>query len=446
MVHLTIGNSYSSIKGFSQKQLAEIKAILSYQIDANKSYYSGGWRSRKRYLIDRHGNFPTGLLYLVEKYLANIEYARLDTRAKPNSLNDSQTWFIGGEHPTPYPEQIEAAKAVVLNSRGIVVAPTGSGKSLIAALIIDALKVPTLIVVPTLELRKQLIASLSAWFGDDKVGGLKDCTLVAVENVDALKMTPLHGYDLVIIDEFHHSAAKTYRNLNKKSWDRVYYKIGLTATPFRSNDNERLLLESILSKEIYRIHYLDAVKNGRIVPMEAYYIELPRLTMQGNESSWASVYSELIVNNEYRNMVIVELLDSLKERGSPTLCLVKEIAHGNIISDSTGVPFANGSDVDTRIKILEFNTSEIKQLIGTSGILGEGVDTKPAEWIILAGGGKSKNQFMQQCGRGFRTYPGKESCKVILFKDPSHKYLLRHFKECCKFLKEEYGIVPVKLN
>ena len=85
-------------------------------------------------------------------------------------------------------------------------------------------------------------------------------------------------------------------------------------------------------------------------------------------------------------------------------------------------------------------------LIGTTGVLGEGIDTRPAEWIIIAGLGKSKNQFMQNIGRGIRVYPGKKSCKVILFKDGSHKWTLKHFKEQCMILKEVYGIVPMRLE
>ena len=63
----------------------------------------------------------------------------------------------------------------------------------------------------------------------------------------------------------------------------------------------------------------------------------------------------------------------------------------------------------------------------------------------MAGGGKSKNAFMQQCGRGFRTFGDKESCKILMFLDNNNKWLKAHFKQCVKYLAEEYGVKPVQL-
>ena len=51
--------------------------------------------------------------------------------------------------------------------------------------------------------------------------------------------------------------------------------------------------------------------------------------------------------------------------------------------------------IHTRVCFLEFNMGEIKTLIGTTGVVGEGVDTRPTEYVIIAGLGKSKPAFMQ---------------------------------------------------
>lgn len=268
--------------------------------------------------------------------------------------------------------------------------------------------------------------------------------MIAVENVDALDPNKLLvGYNCVIIDEFHHSAAKTYRKLNTKAWKNVYHRFGMTATAFRSKDEEKLLLESVLSEVIYEVNYQTAVYKRYIVPMEAYYIDLPKQTVKGE--TWAQVYNELVVNNSHRNDIIVGILECAPKQLGPTLCLVKEIAHGNKISVKSKVSFANGQSSDCTDLIKGFNNGQLMSLIGTTGVLGEGVDSRPAELIIIAGLGKSKNAFMQQCGRGFRRYPGKESCKIILFRDPSHKWTIKHFNAQKKYLLEEYGVVPVKI-
>jgi superfamily II DNA or RNA helicase len=188
------------------------------------------------------------------------------------------------------------------------------------------------------------------------------------------------------------------------------------------------------------IDYQTAVENKYIVPVEAYYIEIPKTEIKGNERSWASMYSELVVMNETRNHIISDLLVSLKDKS--TLCLVKEIKHGSAL----GGYFAHGENSDTPHLITLFNRGKLKTLVGTTGVLGEGVDTRPAEYVIIAGLGKSRPQFMQQIGRGVRNYPGKTSCKVIIFLDKSHKWTRTHLREQCKILLEYYGVVPSKLE
>lgn len=390
--------------------------------------------------MGKKGDFPTGLLpYVLEYFQQKGQVPEIrDLRIVPKPRLGLFTY--SPVHP-PRPEQQDAAKACKRSRRGIVVAPTGLGKSQIIELIINELQVPTLIVVPTLSLKHQLRESLTKAFGS--------LVHIRVENVDALDpKAPLKGYDCVIIDEFHHSGAATYRKLNKIAWKGVYYKFGLTATPFRSRDEERLLLESVLSQVIYRVEYKTAVEKGYIVPIEAYYYELPVIEPKGNEFNWHSMYSELVVNNEKRNLLLADIIVKLHIAGISALCLVKEIAHGERLQEmlTDAFNFANGEAGTARHLIDLFNDRKIKVLIGTNGVLGEGVDTRPAEFVIIGGLGKSKNAFMQQCGRGVRNYAGKESCKVILIKDASHKWMLDHFKKQCKYLKEEYGVKPTKLE
>lgn len=448
-LNLIINNSTCSITGLSIEQHKALRDILSYEENPQAAYYSENFRSSKRYLMDKKGVFPTGLLYLVQDYLKTHKLIGtvFDCRFLPEPMPDDFHFDLEFSLLAPYPEQMAAAQACQMHGRGIICAPTGVGKSMIAALIIERIKVPTLVVVPSLELKKQLTQSLSKAFGASKVGSAHEKKLIAVENVDALDPEQvLDLYDCVIIDEFHHSGATTYRKLNKKAWSGVYYKFGLTATPFRSKDEERLLLESVLSQVIYQIAYQKAVKKGYIAPLEAYYYEIPKQKVKGYR--WAEVYSELVVNNQPRNQLIANLLEDLNAAGASTLCLVKEIKHGENIQKllTFDCAFVKGENDNNRMLIVEFLLRQRQCLIGTTGVLGEGVDTKPAEYVIIAGLGKSKNQFMQQSGRSFRVSPGKESAKLILILDRSHRWSISHFKAQCKYLLEEYGITPTKLK
>lgn len=455
MITLTVDNSYSQLSGLSIPQFKEVRNLLSYSIDASIAHFSGNYYNTTRYLIDKKGNFPTGLLYLVIDWLCKnkIDHHLRDNRVKPRASQIVLKSIYKDSMPPPYPEQLEAVKRALTTQRGILSLPTGTGKSLIIALLCKAFGVRTLVVVPTLELKRQLTETLRSYFGNNTTGELtkSESSWIAVENVDALDpKVPLKRTDMVIIDEFHHSAAKTYRELNKHAWGKIYYRFGMTATPFRTDDNERLLLESVLSEVIYQLDYKTAVERGYIVPVIASYIELPKTTIKGN--AWASVYSQLVVNNVPRNEIIAEILVKLHVNNISTLCLVKEIKHGeNILKESYGIssqyklPWVNGQDNESRSFIEEFNNRVFPVLVGTTGVLGEGIDTKPAEVVIIAGLGKAKGQFMQAVGRGVRKYPSKTECHVIIFKDPSHKFTMRHFKEQCKILLEQYGVKPTKL-
>lgn len=442
MIQLQIDNSTCKIQGLSLPQFNQLRELLSYKTSA-RNYTVKQMLFNKKYLLSKRCEFPTGLLYLVIRFLkeTQILYRTLDLRTpwRPQE----RLFNASLPHPS-YPEQKAAAEAAGGLKRGIVVAPTGLGKSVIAALIIAELKVPTLVVVPRLELKRQLMQTLSEIFGNEKVGSGRPIDVQNVDSLDPNKVVTDRG--CVIIDEFHHSGAATYQKLNKKAWSKIYSKIGLTATPFRADEDERLLLESVLSQVIYRVNYREAVDKGYIVPFDVYYYDLPKQQMKGNSNNWASVYSELIVNNKIRNELIVDLMKRLHASKCSTLTLVKEVAHGETLSALSGAAFAHGQAEDCKDLIGWFSSAKLRSLIATTGVAGEGVDTKAAEFILLAAGGKSKNQFMQNVGRCFRRFEGKERGSVIMFRDPSHKFLLKHFNACVRYLRDEYGIVPIKLT
>lgn len=434
MIEIRVNNSFSQIVGLNTKQYSEIRKLLSYTPDPKAAYFRGGFNYTK-YLIDKKGNFPTGLLNKVINHVGGKQYTflvkDLSKAPKASKLHSLRLGNI-----TPYADQVNAAKRAVKRRRGTISMVTGYGKSITMALLINELQVKTLVIVPNLELKRQLSETFKRLFGT-----LKNIT---IENIDSTTLKNHKDYGCLIIDEVHHAAARTYHKLNKVAWGSIYYRFGFTATPWRNVDAEQILLESIAGQVIYKVSYKDAVKQGAIVPVEGYYYDLPKKPTEAY--TWRQVYDELIIDNEHRNALIADLLLKLNEAGVSTLCLVKEIAHGNILRDMTGCPFANGQDEDSKLWITLFNRGECKVLIGTYGVLSEGVDTRPCEYVVIAGIGKAKSSFMQQVGRGVRKHLNKESCKVVLFRDRSHKFCLQHFNTQAKILKEEFGVEVLKLE
>lgn len=429
MIVITVDNSYSKISGLSMKQMHFLRKELSYTVGGSSAYFSG-YGIRRKSLLNKHGEFATGLIHRVYSFLDlnrlsyNSNYKNIVPRIKPRKQINCDL--------IPYEDQSNALSAAIRNKRGIISMPTGTGKSHVIHMIVAELNVNTLIVVPTLELKAQLQSIL------------RGMDTVTIENIDSKALNRPLNYDCLIIDEGHHAAAKTYQRLNRSVWQGIYYRFFFTATPFRNDTEETLLFEAICGQVIYKLDYRTAVSKGYIVPIEAYYLE--SIWQETNTYSYSEVYKQLIVRNDYRNLMIARLAKILKENNIYTLILVKEIAHGKELSSITGIEFINGEDTDSRSLIDQFNEGLIKILIGTMGILGEGVDTKPCEYIIMAGGGKAKSQFMQAIGRGTRRYENKESAKVILIQDKSHKFLTRHFNMQCAILKKEYNVICQKLN
>lgn len=428
---ICIGNSYSQLTGFTTSQFAAIRKELSYT--PPKNYAKPQQFNKPQYLIDSKGFFPTGLVVKLKAFLKahNVPYTSVDGRVQPPKAAP-----LSVKGHVPYSDQQSAVAACLSRHRGIVSMPTGAGKSLVITHLVASLGVRTLIVVPTTELKKQLKETLL-----EALGSLKNIT---VENIDATALKTATNFDCLIIDESHHSAARTYRKLNKTAWKGIYYRFFFTATPFRNLEEEQVLFESVAGQKIYELTYKQAISKGYIVPVEAYYVDVPKQATDAY--TYAQVYRELVVTNASRNAAIVDLLTSLHSAGTSALCLVKEIAHGEALTALAPFPFVNGQDEDSRGFIAQFNARKAKVLIGTTGIVSEGVDTKPCEYVIIAGLGKAKSQFMQAVGRAVRKYPGKESAKVIIFRDASHKFTLSHFNSQKKILLEEYGIKVVRLD
>jgi superfamily II DNA or RNA helicase len=426
MISITLGNSYSSIKGLSPKAEKQLRDKLSYVVGGSSAYFSK-YGPRRKSLLSKRGEFPTGLLGRVVEEFDYKTTLVVDKRTKPaykptrsKTYTESYLWQKAA---------VEVASAF---GRGTISAVTGSGKSRVIKLLAEYYGLKTLVIVPSLEIKKQLQSDF------------KDMPLVRVENIDSKVLNTLKNIDVLIIDEAHHSASATYQKLNKTAWSTIYYRFFLTATPFRNDAEETLLYESIAGDLIYSLSYKDAVVNGYIVPVEAYILEVPK--QKTDAFTYQQVYSQLVVNNTAANELIGYTLLMLNQAKINTLCLVTEVAHGNKLSELTGLPFVNGADNDSRDYIDLFNRGEIPAIIATTGVMGEGVDSKAAEYVIIAGMGKAKSRFQQQVGRVLRKYKNKESGKVIIIRNTGHKYLLRHFNAQVKILLDEYGVKPVKLD
>jgi superfamily II DNA or RNA helicase len=158
--------------------------------------------------------------------------------------------------PRPYQEEALVAWQAE-GSRGVVVLPTGSGKTLLGALAIAETGMWSLVVVPTIDLLAQWRRALAQALGTSEeqigvVGGgersIQPITIITYESA-AIHTRLLNRFGLLVFDECHHLPAPSYRQIAEGAFTPV--RLGLSATPERA-DQEHLALERLIGPVVYR--------------------------------------------------------------------------------------------------------------------------------------------------------------------------------------------------
>ena len=174
------------------------------------------------------------------------------------------------------------------NFRGVVVLPTGAGKSIIGSQAIRELKQRTLIVVPTVELMHQWRTKIRKHLGppDNAIGmwgggrrSLGDITITTYQSACRREflMVAMDRFNLIIFDETHHLPAETYIEIAKRL--TAWHRIGLTATPERIDRRDRLL-PIFVGDLIYGAGMRELIRRGHLA---RYEYEKIRIDMSDEE-------------------------------------------------------------------------------------------------------------------------------------------------------------------
>jgi superfamily II DNA or RNA helicase len=122
--------------------------------------------------------------------------------------------------------------------------------------------------------------------------------------------------------------------------------------------------------------------------------------------------------------------------GKSVLVLVDEVLHGRELSQNLGIPFATGQDAKSSEYVDELNAGKIKGLVGTTGKVGEGTDTKNVDVLILANFVASKGPVIQAVGRALRKQGTKTKALILDYVPKGSTMLSRHATQRMKFYKE----------
>jgi superfamily II DNA or RNA helicase len=352
----------------------------------------------------------------------------------------------------PFPHQREAVEAwTKAGRRGCVILPTGTGKTFVAVLAIESTQRPTLVVTPTIDLMNQWYAELTDHFGIPiglLGGGYYDFQAITVTSYDSAYIHLErwgHRFAMLVFDEAHHLPGATYSEAAVGSL--APFRLGLTATPERSDGGDMMLPELIgpivYRKEIQQLsgQYLADYRTQRVyidltdderqryqICKDEYRAFASRIGISfGSPNGWQRFIFEAGRTAEgqsalkaYRELKRIERGASAKftilER------LLHEHARERIIiftADNATVyeiarrylipPITHQTKIKERKDILKKFHSGDYGIVITSQVLNEGVDVPAAGVGIVLSGSGSTRENVQRLGRLLRKFKGKQA-------------------------------------
>jgi superfamily II DNA or RNA helicase len=385
--------------------------------------------------------FPTGHLNLVKEALkaVNAVYTTLDYRKVP--AND----LILSWYSKPFEQRYYQAEMHALGmqeGRGVFESAVGTGKSLICAYLVKEISVISLIVVPSVGLGLQLEQDFKKWFGPNKVETiatadvrkgrtLAPIRIATIQTLASLQKTGelqalVADVKAIYIDEIHHAGSASYTNILPEI-HHVYYRFGFSGT-FLRNDSKSLDMWGFLSNVLYRYPAFRAIQEGFLTPIKVITHELP-----GKRSpSYPKEYTNNYCGNEHMLNRIKLIIDDAGDYEQILILVKNKDKSGKIIHEflkQYGVEnsYISGDDKKEVINstIKAFNDKRVRVLIGSS-VIGEGIDIRSTDQLIMAQGGKSEIVMVQAIGRAVRLYEGKKVAKIHDFDFIGTKYMQKH--------------------
>jgi superfamily II DNA or RNA helicase len=340
-------------------------------------------------------------------------------------------------------DRLDAERRVQERDRHLVVAATGTGKTMIAAFdyrhwareqrSATGARPHLLFIAHREELLEQ---SLRAFrdvlrdpnFGDLLVGGHEpsqfDHLFVSIQSYQSrsLHELPADRYEYVVVDEFHHAAAPSYKRLLDHVRPRVL--LGLTATPERSDGLD--VLKYFGGHRSAEIRLPDAINRKLLSPFQYFAVtdSVDLRTAEWQRGGYRTdELDRIYTGNDLRAALIIDkvraiLLDPLKSRA---LGFCVSVAHAEYMARkfreadipaealSSDTPRADRTTAQERLRLRKVNFLFVVDLYN------EGVDIPELDTVLFLRPTESLTVFLQQLGRGLRLDEEKACLTVLDF-------------------------------
>lgn len=344
---------------------------------------------------------------------------------------------------TLQPDQQAALRDLVAGDTGVLIAPPGSGKTVIACAAIASRAVTTLILADRKALADQWRARVRTHLdfqcgqiggGRSKTTGIIDIALLPTlaRRTNVAELTG--GYGQVIVDECHHVAASTFSGVLAHA--PAKYWLGLTATPYRRDRLDELIYHQLGMRR----HVLEPTAADELptaapdapAPHPVLHVHPTRFRYTGGADPTepggiAAIYRALVADEERLQQICADIVAAHRD-GANILVLTTWTRHLDALAQrlaDAGCPvitLRGGMKARERQQVTdEIAAHRLDQppllIVGTGAFIGEGFDCPVLDTLFLAAPISFKARLIQYVGRITRSHPGKTTATVHDYPD-----------------------------
>ena len=349
---------------------------------------------------------PKGFIGKLIKFCREnkIEYEFIDIREKKVAIN-----FLFNAQLREH--QLSAMDSISKKDIGVIVAPPGSGKTVVALKVITDKRQPALIVTHRKQIAEQWVERIQTFLGIPKneIGKIgqgktkigKQVTVAMIQSLSkAIEVENLtDAFGIIVIDECHHIPAETFRNTIAKL--KSFYLYGLTATPFRKYNDGKLIfihLGEVISE--IKVNEIRGGQDARII------VRNTSLNVPFNpKTDKFETLSKILVHDSTRNKLILEDVVAEIKSGKRVVILTERKEHidslHQYLKQSYETITLSGDDSETlrsaKWKLLKEGNYQV--LITTGQFFGEGTDLQNANCLFLVYPFSFEGKLIQYMGR-----------------------------------------------
>jgi superfamily II DNA or RNA helicase len=311
--------------------------------------------------------------------------------------------------------------------KGIIVLPTGTGKTFLSAIDSKNTIGRILFLVHRLDILSQSKEVFELVYPNEPIGLLTGdvkenigsrilfASKDTLRNTDILYQFSPVEFDYIIVDEVHHGQAPSYQ-LVLEYFQPNFFMLGLTATPDRMDRKDIFKLFDY--QKIFEYTLNEAIENGFLVPYNYFglkdNIDYSKIRYQGYKYNVNDLDRYLIIK-ERNQQILNEYLEKGKSNKAVGFCC--SVKHAEAMANffrEKGIPsFAITSHTPNRDELIKQFRDNQFTVAFTVDLFNEGVDFPDLRVLLFLRPTESKTVFVQQLGRGLRLCSSKE-CVVIL--------------------------------